>query len=353
MLLGWLDYNPSMRIKKFHLILIIGVLAVAVLIVSCSTVNQIFGSPELSVEGFAIKALDFEGITFNMDYAITNPYPLGFSLKSMAANVAFENTILTKLSANEGITVASMDKSKNSVAFKIPYTTIINLAKNIVSGGTNGTKRTSLPFSVDGKAELDLSALSSFLENQSMTLPFSKNFEVPIFKPSISIGNLKLQMPTISVLQNAFTSQGGMSLTKALSLANSIVSGASVAESIFDSIDIDLNLSFDIDVESEGSAAWKYVLEKCSLQSAAGNTLLNVKPTGSNTITSGGKIPMTATLNTKTAGKFIAQILNKANTDLVFSLDSDLTFTDLPEYVQNLPLSYSKTLPLSSIRLSN
>ncbi|MBO4732133.1 MAG: LEA type 2 family protein [Spirochaetaceae bacterium] len=340
-----------MRIKKLHLILIISVLAAAVLIVSCSTVNQIFGSPELAVEGFSIKSLDLEGITFNMDYAITNPYPLGFSLKSMAANVAFENTILTKLSANEGITVASMDKSKNSVAFKIPYTTIINLAKNIVSG-SGAAKRTSLPFSVDGKAELDLSALSSILENQSMTLPFSKNFEVPIFKPSISIGNVKLQMPTISVLQNAFTSQGGMSLTTALSLANSIMSGSSVAETIFDNIDINLNLSFDIDVESEGSAAWKYVLEKCSLQSVAGGTLLNVTPTGSNTITSGGKIPMTATLNTKTAGKFIAQILNKANTDLVFNLDSDLTFTDLPEYVQNLPLSYSKTLPLSSIRLA-
>lgn len=340
-----------MRIKKLHLILIISVLAAAVLIVSCSTVNQIFGSPELAVEGFSIKSLDLEGITFNMDYAITNPYPLGFSLKSMAANVAFENTILTKLSANEGITVASMDKSKNSVAFKIPYTTIINLAKNIVSG-SGAAKRTSLPFSVDGKAELDLSALSSILENHSMTLPFSKNFEVPIFKPSISIGNVKLQMPTISVLQNAFTSQGGMSLTTALSLANSIMSGSSVAETIFDNIDINLNLSFDIDVESEGSAAWKYVLEKCSLQSVAGGTLLNVTPTGSNTITSGGKIPMTATLNTKTAGKFIAQILNKANTDLVFNLDSDLTFTDLPEYVQNLPLSYSKTLPLSSIRLA-
>ena len=338
-----------MRIKKLHLILIIGVLAAAVLIVSCSTVNQIFGSPELAVEGFSIKSLDFEGITFNMDYAITNPYPLGFSLKSMAANVAFENTVLTKLSANEGITVASMDKSQNSVAFKIPYTTIINLAKNLVSGG--GTKRTSLPFSVDGKAELDLSAIS-FLENQSMTLPFTKNFEVPVFKPSISIGNLKLQMPTLSVLQNAFTSQGGLPITTALSLANSIMSGSSVAETIFDNIDLNLNLSFDIDVESEGSAAWKYVLEKCSLQSAAGGTLLNVTPAGSNTITSGGKIPMTATLNTKTAGKFIAQILNKANSDLVFSLDSDLTFTDLPEYVQNLPLSYSKTLPLSSIKLA-
>ena len=92
-----------MRIKKIHLFTIIGGIAAAVLIFSCSTVNDIFGSPELSVKGISIKSLDFEGITFNMDYAITNPYPLGFSLKSMAADVAFDNTVLTKLSADEGI----------------------------------------------------------------------------------------------------------------------------------------------------------------------------------------------------------------------------------------------------------
>ena len=346
-----------MRIKKIHLFTIIGGLAAAVLIFSCSTVNEIFGSPELSVKGISIKSLDFEGITFNMDYAITNPYPLGFSLKSMAADVAFDNTVLTKLSADEGISVASMNTATNSVAFKIPYTTIINLAKNILgsgsgSGATASAKSltmTSLPFTITGKAELDLSAIS-FLENQSLTLPFSKNFDVPIFKPSISIANLKMQLPTLADLQNAFTN-GGMSLTKAASLANSIMSGGSVAESIFDGINLNMNLNFDIDVASEGSAPWQYVLEKCALQTGTGN-LIDLKPAGSTTINSGGRIPMTATLNTVSAGKLIAQILNKSNTDLVFALDSDLTFTDLPDYAKALPLSYTKTLPLSNVKVS-
>ncbi|MBO4727554.1 MAG: LEA type 2 family protein [Spirochaetaceae bacterium] len=346
-----------MRIKKIHLFTIIGGIAAAVLIFSCSTVNDIFGSPELSVKGISIKSLDFEGITFNMDYAITNPYPLGFSLKSMAADVAFDNTVLTKLSADEGISVASMNTATNSVAFKIPYTTIINLAKNIMgsgsgSGATANAKSltmTSLPFTITGKAELDLSAIS-FLENQSLTLPFSKNFDVPIFKPSVSISNLKMQLPTLADLQNAFTN-GGMTLTKAASLASSIMSGGSVAESIFDGINLNMNLNFDVDVASEGSAPWQYVLEKCALQTGTGN-LIDLKPAGNTTINSGGRIPMTATLNTLSAGKLIAQILNKSNTDLVFALDSDLTFTDLPEYAKALPLSYTKTLPLSNVKVA-
>ena len=334
-----------MSLKKSRLFMVIGGLAVVALIFSCTTVNQIFGSPELSVKGISIKSIDFEGITFNMDYAITNPDPLGFSLKSMAADVAYENTVLTKLSAADGISVASMNTAQNSVAFKIPYTTVLDLAKSIKTG----EKKTSLPFTVSGKAELDLSAIS-FLENQSLTLPFSKNFDVPVFKPTISIANAKIQLPTLTDLQNAFTNKG-MALTKAVSVANAIISGGSVAESIFDGIDLDMNLNFDLDVGSEGSAPWQYVLEKCALQTGTG-TLVNLTPTGSNTITSSGKIPMTAKLNTLTAGKFIAQILNKSNSDLTFSLDSDLTFTDLPEYAKGLPLSYSKQLPVSSIKAS-
>jgi len=325
--------------------MVIGGLAVVALIFSCTTVNQIFGSPELSVKGISIKSIDFEGITFNMDYAITNPYPLGFSLKSMAADVAYENTVLTKLSAADGISVASMNTAQNSVAFKIPYTTVLDLAKSIKTG----EKKTSLPFTVSGKAELDLSAIS-FLENQSLTLPFSKNFDVPVFKPTISIANAKIQLPTLTDLQNAFTNKG-MALTKAVSVANAIISGGSVAESIFDGIDLDMNLNFDLDVGSEGSAPWQYVLEKCALQTGTGN-LIDLKPAGSTTINSGGRIPMTATLNTVSAGKLIAQILNKSNTDLVFALDSDLTFTDLPDYAKALPLSYTKTLPLSNVKVS-
>jgi len=340
-----MDYNYPMKMKKSRLFMVICGLAVVALIFSCTTVNQIFGSPELSVKGISIKSIDFEGITFNMNYAITNPYPLGFSLKSMAADVAYEDTVLTKLSADEGISVASMNTAQNSVAFKIPYTTVINLAKSISSG----EKKTSLPFSIKGKAELDLSAIS-FLENQSLSLPFSKNFEVPVFKPTISISNPKIQLPTLSDLQNAFTGKG-MSLTKAMSLASSIISGGSVMDTIFDGIDLDMNLNFDLDVGSEGSAPWQYVLQNCALQTKSG-TLVNLKPVGSNTITSDGKIPMTATLNTLSAGKFIAQILNKSNSDIVFNLDSGLTFTDLPEYVKDLPLSYSKTLPLSNIKVS-
>ena len=318
----------------------IALVALGVIAFSCATVNQIFGSPQLAVSGVSIKSLDLEGITFNMDYSISNPYPVGFSIKSVAADVMYDTTKFTSLSADEGVKVASGGTQKNALSFKIPYETIISMAKNGISG------KTALPFSISGNAALDLSAVS-FLENQSLTIPFTKSFDVPVFKPSLSVSNVALQKPTLTELKDAFIG-GGMGATKALSVATAIISGNSVVDTIFDGVNLDMNLNFDVNVGSEGSAPWKYVLEKCSLQTASG-ALANVTAQGTNTISSNGTIPITAKLNTMQAGKFIAQLLNKSGTNPVFTIDSGLSFTDLPSYAQNLPLSYSKEIPLSSI----
>lgn len=316
--------------------------ALCAIVFSCATVGQIFGtsSPQLAVSGVSIKSLDLEGIIFNMDYSISNPYPVGFSIKSVAADVIYDATKFTSLSADEGVTVASGGTQKNALSFKVPYETIISMAKN----GTSG--RTSLPFSVSGNAALDLSAVS-FLENKSLTIPFSKSFDVPVFKPSLSVSDVSLQKPTLAELKDALVG-GGMTATKALSIATAIISGNSVVDTIFEGVNLDMDLNFNVNVSSEGSAPWKYVLEKCSLQTASG-ALADVHAAGTNTISSNGTIPMTAKLNTLQAGKFIVQLLNKSGANPVFTIDSGLSFTELPSYAQNLPLSYSREIPLSSV----
>ena len=108
-----------------------------------------------------------------------------------------------------------------------------------------------------------------------------------------------------------------------------------------------MNVNFNLNVANSGSAAWKYALKNCSIKTASGDAI-KLDAGSNNTISSAsGSIPMTAKLNTITAGKFIAQILNKKGENPVFSFDSGLSFPDL-SYSPNIPLAYSKEIPLGN-----
>ncbi len=310
---------------------------------SCQTMNRVFGSPEVSLKGISIKSIDFEGITFNADYEITNPYPLGCSVKGLDADVIYETKKLTSLSADKGLKIAARGKAANSLSFKIPYDTVISFA----NGSSSTKNKKALPFTIDGNVTLDLSAIT-FLDDQSISIPFKKDFEVPVFKPSLSVSNPQLKMPSLTELKDSFV-KGGMGLTKAVSVANAIISGGSVSDAVFDGVNLNFDFSFNLDVKNEGSAPWKYKIENCALKTQGG-PLANLSVNTNSAITSNCSVPVKATLNTVQTGKFIVQLLNKKGSNPMFELSSGLTFTELPSYAQNIPLSYQKEIPLSNVK---
>lgn len=334
--------------KKIRFLKSFLISAAALFALSCSTLKELGLSPSINFQNVAIKSLDLEGITFNCNYSIQNPYPVAFSVKQVSADVLYENSKFTSLSADKGVSVAALGTKSNAFSFKIPYNTILNFAKS-----TSGKK--SLPFTVSGNAALDLGKIP-LMENQTMTLPFSKSFEVPVFKPSLSLSNPKIVLPTLSEMKNAFTS-GGMTVAAASVAAASILAGNKISSNIFDNVNLNLKCNFDLKVSNSGSAAWKYLLKNCSIKTnALGNSssLIELSPAvgASKEITSSsGTIPLTATLNTLKAGKFIAQILNKSGENPVFTVESGLSFPEL-SYAANLPLNYSKEIPLSSFKVS-
>lgn len=340
--------------KKIRFLKSFLIAAAAFFALSCSTLKELGLSPSINFQNVAIKSLDLEGITFSCNYSIQNPYPVAFSVKQVSADILYENSKFTSLSADKGLSVAALGSKSNAFSFKIPYNTILNFAKS-----TSGKK--SLPFSISGNASLDLSKIP-LMENQTMTLPFSKSFEVPVFKPSLSLSNPKIVLPTLSEMKNAFTS-GGMTVAAASVAAASILAGNKISANIFDNVNLNLKCNFDLKVSNSGSAAWKYLLKNCSIKTnsnASGNSsgnassLIELSPAAgaSKEITSSsGTIPLTATLNTLKAGKFIAQILNKSGENPVFTVESGLSFPEL-SYVANLPLNYSKEIPFSSFKVS-
>lgn len=330
--------------KKISLIKSLGVGIAVLALTTCSTMKELgIASPSINFQNVAIKSLDFEGITFSSNYSISNPYPVAFSIRQVAADVTCNSSKFTSLSADKGVSVAAMGSKSNSFSFKIPYDTILDLAKS-----ASGQK--SLPFKIAGNASLDLSKVP-LMNGQTLTLPFSKSFSVPVFKPSFSLSNPQIVLPSLNELKNSFTS-GGMSVAKAAATAAAIIAGKQVAENVFDGVNLNLKCNFNLNVANSGSAAWKYALKNCSIKSAASSSLINLAASGSSEITSSsGTIPLTATLNTLNAGKFIAQILNKKGTNPTFSVESALSFPEL-SYAADLPLNYAKEIPLSSFKVS-
>ena len=328
--------------KKTHILAGVAAAILAFTVVSCQTVKEIIGTPTLSLESVGIKSLDLEGITFNCNYSITNPYPVAFSIKEVAANIFCNGNSFTKLATSQGVSVAAMGTKTNALTFKIPYDSILNLAKSI-SG------KTALPFSIDGKASLDLSAVP-LLENQSLTQPFNKSFDVPVFKPSFSLSDVKINLPSFETLKNAFINSG-MNAVQAVNLATALMQGKNVNENDLKKLDLNIDLLMNLNVKNSGSAAWNFLVNNCSINTTSGS-LIDVKPVANSSISaSSGTVPLKASINTATAASFIAQILNKTGSNPVFSLSSGLSFTDL-KYAPNIPLSYSYEIPVSKVGIS-
>ncbi|MBQ5450881.1 MAG: LEA type 2 family protein, partial [Treponema sp.] len=166
----------------------------SVITFSCESLSGILATPSLSMKGVGIKSLDLEGITFNVDYSITNPYPVAFTIDKLEGNLLQDSSTYAKIVTDKGISVAAMGSKTNSVNFKIPYDKIISMAK----GASSSSSKKALPFTFDGNVSLNLSeALGA---GQNLTLPFSKSFEVPVIKPSLSVSNPKIQLPTLGDL---------------------------------------------------------------------------------------------------------------------------------------------------------
>lgn len=328
--------NKNMKMKNKIIILLAVLFSFTTF--SCSTLKELGYTPEIKMDSVGIKGLDFEGITFTCDYSISNPYPLSFSIQKVDASISCSESSYVELSTDNGIKVEARGNRKNTFTFKIPYETILKIAKE-----TDGKE--SLPFEVKGAAYLDMSGIP-LANMSSLELPFNVAFDVPVFKPHFSVSNARLVMPTVSEL-TSMLKNSGMAVTKAAKVAAQILAGKSVTEALFDGIDLNFKFVFDLNVKNEGNSSWKCNIQDCAIKSGS-NDLIDLALSENELTANSNIVPVTATLNTLKMGKFIVQMINKSGEDPEFSLDSKLTFTEL-KYISDIPLSYSTKIPLSKI----
>ena len=311
--------------------------------VSCSTLKELGYYPELKMQTVTLKGLDFEGISFSCEYTISNPFPVAFSIKKVDAAVKCAEVAYINLSADKGISVEARGKSTNTFTFKVPYAAILNIAKGISSNPE------SLPFSITGAAYLDTSRIP--IMDSNFEIPFSTEFEVPVFKPEFSVSNPRLQTPGLGEIKDALT-DSGMAITKAVSIASQIIGGKSLSDAVFDNVNLNFGFIFDLNVANAGSSSWQCSLDTCAIKSGDRNLIdLGLGENGKLTASS-NTVPVKATLNTLNAGKYIVQMINKSGTDPVFTVQSKLSFPKL-KYAKDIPLTYTVAVPLNKIGSEN
>ena len=344
--------------KKINRSLTLGVLSLSIVfssVVSCS-VSDIesfiseLSKPTLNFKGISIDSLDTEGISFKCDYSITNPYSIDVSVAQVAADITCDGNAFTSITANEGVSLAAKSEKENSFDFKVPYDSLINFAKSYTSGAT------SLPFNVSGSVGLDLSKVTS-LTDKTLSLPFSKSIDAPVIKPSFSFSDPKVVLPTRSEILDSLVNDGGMNPISAAATAVALLAGQSVDSSVFDKVNLNIKLNFDMSVSNSGSSAWSYLVKNCSINTGeeGENALISLDTSDSQAITSSsGTVPLTATLNTLKFGKFIAKIINKSGTNPSFSIESGISFPEIESLGGfEFPLSFSKEIKLSEFGLAN
>jgi len=320
----------------------------ALITFSCVSLDGLVQTPTVSMDSVSIAGLDLEGISFNANYSVKNPYGVSLSIAGLSADVNYKDTKLTTLNTSDGIKVNASSTSSNKFSFKVPYESILKFASALASGNASAQK--TLPFDIAGNISLDVSNVPALnaLGSNTLTLPIVTDFEVPVFKPKLSVSNFSVKMPTLNDLKDQLT-KGGLGVTKALQLATTLLSGNKLSANIFDGIDMDIDVVFDVNVASEGGADWSLNIKDCALNTVAGKIANVSAANGTSAISSGNStVPMKASLNTIQAGAFIVQLLNKTGTNPTFELDTGLTFPET-KYAKNIPLKYTAEIPLSSV----
>ena len=327
--------------EDFSMKKLMSVIGAILLFTGCATMGQFLGEPEIRLKGMAIEGLDLEGITFRCDYTVKNPYPVGITVSQVATDVSFEETQFVSLVTDEGLNLAAASTNRNSILFTVPYESLWNLAGE-------SRDRESLPFSLDGTARFDLSAVP-MLENQSLSVPYHLDFEVPLFKPEFRITGGKVVMPSLQDVTKALVA-GGMNILKAGINAGRMIAGEPVEQNVFEDIDLDVTILFDLNVQNRGGAPWVFDLKQCRVDTGLGSLVDMELRNGSGKIDgSGDSLQMAAVLNTREWGAFLAGLAAGRLSGSALVLESSLTFPGLP-YEAELPLNINQDLSLGAFR---
>lgn len=209
--------------------------------------------PSATLDKFDIKQISLRDITFSFDIAINNPYVIDLNLAGVDLDFSVEGNKVFHTTTSQGFSLKARDKTITSFDVTLTYEDIIKLIEDYnthdyLTCDTDGLIRIPIPKSLTGLPP-------------TVDIPFKISQKIPAIKPTVSIADFKVTMPTAdevrkSLQNSAQSSIRAMDANKVKNMFDALVNGKPVEKAIINPDDIDLKfkVSFDIVLQNETRA---------------------------------------------------------------------------------------------------
>ena len=233
---------------------ILVVIVAVMLCIGCSSIQKGVRKPEVKIIKMDIDSLSLRDITLFFDIEIKNPYPVELKLDGIAFDVKIEDKQLFKTETSKGLKIKKNGKETTRLTLNLVYADIVKIVLDY-------TKKAALECVIDTKVMIPLPNFPGLDKN--ITFDYRLTKKIPTIKPSIKVANFKVRMPTESDIAAALkkAGQSAVSTTSVTNMVTSLLSGRIPAAPVIDldSLDLKLNVNFDIEMKNETPAILNFV----------------------------------------------------------------------------------------------
>jgi LEA14-like dessication related protein len=204
--------------------------------------------PSAEVRSFRLEAISLRDVTFRIDLAVKNPYPIGLSFDGMTLSFTVEGSKVFTSATKGGFSVGARSEKSNSFTVTLAYDAIIKTVKDYVDKDWLNTV-------IDGTLVIPIPKVPGLVglpPNVSFAYRFEK--KIPAIKPKVAILDFSVKPPTQAQVAAAIAKAGRKAdAGKALGVFKNVLEGKKPAAPVIDPADIDvpLTVSFTIEVRNE------------------------------------------------------------------------------------------------------
>ncbi len=314
--------------KKLTLIVL-----VIFLIFGCATLDKsLFRTrPTAKIENFDIASISFQDITFRLNVAIKNPYPIAINLSKITSIFLIEKNQLFSAETEKGLRISANSESINPIDVTLKYSDIIKIIKDL-------SKNDYLNCEINGDIILAIPDTGIPGIPKSLKFPYKVTKKIPIIMPSISIKNFSIEKPSNEEVMNSIKKSGNnLNPITVMRVITYLLAGDyDKAFKLINPNDIDLKFDVVFNVEMNNRTKVPIKFDELSYNcTLAGDTM--IKGTTSNIISKRNITIMMIRnrISLKSFSKSLVNVLKNKKGD--FNLQGN-TYIKLPDEIKKEPL---------------
>lgn len=211
--------------------------------------------PTAEVRSLRLEAMSLRDVTFKVDLAVKNPYPVKLSFDGMTLSFTVEGAKVFTTATKGGFTVPARSESTNSFTVALAYEGIINLVKNYA-------EKEWLTTVIDGNLVIPIPKVPG-LTGLPPNVKFDYRFErkIPAIKPKVAIVDFTVTPPSQAQIADAIAKAGKkVDPGKALGAIRNVLEGKKPPADVIDpaELDVPLTVSFTIEVANEARGSLSF-----------------------------------------------------------------------------------------------